>query len=167
VARYREIERQLGPLLEALLAGRPYRRGRVPAAPAFAGVYLFSEDENHRYVGRTRNANRRLGEHTRPSSPQNSAPFAFNIARRDAAAAGLEIGGPRTLVAAHADFEPYFIAGTAGDGCTGVRRADSVGVARLSSRRLARRAGRSADSRVRTGRGPVVGAAGLTVFGRG
>jgi hypothetical protein len=82
----------------------------VPAAPAVARVYLFSEDENHRYVGRTRNANRRLGEHTRPSSPENSAPFAFNIARRDAAAAGLEIGGPRTLVAAHADFEPYFIA---------------------------------------------------------
>jgi putative transposase len=39
--------------------------------------------------------------------------------------------------------------GTAGDGCTGVRCGDSVGVARLSSRRLARRAGRSGDSRVR------------------
>jgi putative transposase len=44
--------------------------------------------------------------------------------------------------------------GTAGDGCTGVRRGDSVGVARLSSRRLARRAGRSGDSRVRAVRGP-------------
>jgi putative transposase len=43
--------------------------------------------------------------------------------------------------------------GTAGDGCTGVRRADSVGVARLSSRRLARRAGRSGDSRVRAVQG--------------
>jgi putative transposase len=57
--------------------------------------------------------------------------------------------------------------GAAGDGSTGVRRGDSVGVARLSSRRLARRAGRSGDSRVRAVRGPVVGAAGVTVFGRG
>jgi hypothetical protein len=82
----------------------------MPAAPAVAGVYLFSEGGDHRYVGRTRNANRRLGEHTRPSSPENSAPFAFNIARRDAAAAGLEVGGPRKLVATHADFEQYFVA---------------------------------------------------------
>jgi putative transposase len=44
--------------------------------------------------------------------------------------------------------------GTAGDGCTGVRRGHSVGVARLSSRRLARRAGRSGDSRMRAVRGP-------------
>jgi putative transposase len=56
--------------------------------------------------------------------------------------------------------------GTAGDGSTGVRHGDSVGVARLTSRRLARRAGRSGDSRVRRP-GPVVGAAGVTVFGRG
>jgi putative transposase len=50
--------------------------------------------------------------------------------------------------------------GTAGDGRTGVLGGDSVGVARLSSRRLARRAGRSGDSRVRAvrvcrGRGPA------------
>ena len=57
--------------------------------------------------------------------------------------------------------------GAAGDGCTGVRRGGSGGVARLSSRRLARRAGRSGDSRVRAVRAPVVGAVGLTVFGRG
>lgn len=110
VARYREIERQLDPLLDALLAGPPYQRGQMPAAPAVAGVYLFTEDGTHRYVGRTRNANRRLGEHSRPSSPENSAPFAFNIARRDAEAAGLEIAGSRKLVAARAEFEPYFIA---------------------------------------------------------
>ena len=108
--RYREIERQLDPLLKALVAGRPFRRGTMPAVPAVAGVYLFSEERNHRYVGRTRNANRRLCEHTRPSSPENSAPFAFNIARRDAAAAGLEVDGPRKAISARADFEPYFIA---------------------------------------------------------
>lgn len=82
----------------------------MPAVPAVAGVYLFSEDDGHRYVGRTRDANRRLGEHTRPSSPENSAPFAFNIARRDAAAAGLAVDGPRTVVAVRPDFVPYFIA---------------------------------------------------------
>ncbi len=108
VARYRAIEQQLHPLLEALLAAPSYRRGRKPAVPAVAGVYLFTEDGTHRYVGRTRNANRRLGEHTRPSSPENSAPFAFNIARRDAQDAGVEVAGPRKLVAARPEFEPFF-----------------------------------------------------------
>ena len=110
VARYREIERQLGPAARALLTEPSYRRGRMPAAPPVAGVYLFTEDHTHRYVGRTRNANRRLGEHTRPSSPENSAPFAFNIARREAKTAGLEIAGSRKLIAARPDFAPYFTA---------------------------------------------------------
>jgi hypothetical protein len=48
--------------------------------------------------------------------------------------------------------------GIAWDGCTGVRRGDWVGVARLSSRRLARRAVRSGDSRVRAVRGARRGA---------
>jgi putative transposase len=45
----------------------------------------------------------------------------------------------------------------AGDGCAGRCRSDSIGVARLSSRRFARRAGRSGDSRVCAGRAPSSG----------
>lgn len=109
LARFRMIEQQLPGLLDALLAGPAYRRGEKPPAPTVAGVYLFTEDGVHRYVGRTRDANRRLGEHTRPSSRENTAPFAFNIAKREAKAA-LEVTGSRKHVAALEGFIPYFTA---------------------------------------------------------
>ncbi len=72
------------------------------------GVYLFTEKGVHRYIGRTRNANRRLGEHIQKSSPQNSAPFAFNIAKAEAAREGIEFIGTRDEIAATPEFAPYF-----------------------------------------------------------
>ena len=47
--------------------------------------------------------------------------------------------------------------GIAGDGCAGLHRGDSMEVARLSSRRPARRAGRSGGSRVCARSGPLSG----------
>jgi hypothetical protein len=76
--------------------------------PSVAGVYLFTEDGAHRYVERTRNCNRRLGEHTRPSSPENSAPFAFNIAKRAAQEAQFELSGTRKQIAAQEGFAALF-----------------------------------------------------------
>lgn len=110
LARFREIERRLPGMLDALGGAPPYRRGEKPPAPAVAGVYLFTEDGIHRYVGRTRNANRRLGEHTRPSSRENSAPFAFNIAKREARNAGLDVAGSRRAVEALPGFTTHFVA---------------------------------------------------------
>ena len=72
------------------------------------GVYLFTEEGVHRYIGRTRNANRRLGEHIQMSSSQNSAPFAFNIAKAEARREGIEFTGTRDEVAATPEFAPYF-----------------------------------------------------------
>jgi hypothetical protein len=106
--RFREIEKQLPALLECLVTSSLYQSGTKPAVLPVPAVYLFTEEGEYRYVGRTRNANRRLGEHTRPSSPQNSAPFAFNIARKEAAAAGLVLSGTRKEIAAMSDFQPYF-----------------------------------------------------------
>jgi len=106
--RFREIEKRLPGLLHDLLDGRPYRRGKRPAVPHIAGVYLFTEDGTHRYVGRTRDTNRRLGEHIWDSSGENSAPFAFNIAKADAEEAGVELVGSRKAVASMPAFEPYF-----------------------------------------------------------
>jgi hypothetical protein len=106
--RFREIERQLPRLLDALIASSGYQRGRKPAAPNVAGVYLFTEEGVHRYVGRTRNANRRLGEHTQPKSPQNSSPFAFNIAKAEAIRGGFDITGTRKQLAETQGFAPYF-----------------------------------------------------------
>jgi hypothetical protein len=108
--RFREIEQQLPDLLHALLACKSHWRAVRPAVPHVAGVYLFSEEGCHRYVGRTRNCNRRLGEHTRPKAKENSAPFAFNIAKRAAIEAGLQIVGTRADIAAHPGFERHFSA---------------------------------------------------------
>src|SRR4051794_5040093 len=106
--RLREIERQLPSLLDALITAPSYRRARIPAVPKMPGVYLFTEKGVHRYIGRTRNANRRLGEHIQKSSPQNSAPFAFNIAKAEAAREGIEFIGTREEIAATPEFAPYF-----------------------------------------------------------
>jgi hypothetical protein len=108
--RFRQIEQQLPDLLQALLDCKGHRRAVRPAVPHEAGVYLFTEGGCHRYVGRTRNCNRRLGEHTRPKAKENSASFAFNIAKRAAIEAGLQIVGTRAEVAAHPGFDQHFSA---------------------------------------------------------
>jgi hypothetical protein len=110
LARFDELRAQLPGLLEQLLTCPPHSRDRRPAAPHAAGVYVFTEEGTQRYVGRTRNFNRRFGEHVRRSSRENQAPFAFNIAKLDAAAAGLELAGTRKEIAALEGFDPYFIA---------------------------------------------------------
>lgn len=70
-------------MLDQLVSSEPFRHGDLPALPAAQGVYLFSEGERHIYVGITRNIRYRYGQHQRPSSPENSAPFAFAIARSE------------------------------------------------------------------------------------
>jgi hypothetical protein len=70
-----EIER----LHEALMAMPPVTRDNLDACD-YPGVYLFTENGIHLYVGRTkRPLKTRLMEHTRPSV--KDAPFAFRLAR--------------------------------------------------------------------------------------
>lgn len=106
--RFSEILDQMEPLLEQLLSCEPHRRGHRPAAPERPGVYLFTEGGEPTYVGQTRNFRRRWGEHTRPSSPENSAPFAFNIARREAARNHLDATGSRKALSKLPDFAELF-----------------------------------------------------------
>lgn len=110
LARFQEIEAQLPELLEQLLGCDPYSRDHRPAAPKLAGAYLFTEAGIHRYVGRTRNFNRRFGEHVAPKSTANKAAFAFNIARFDAIAAGLAVVGTRDQIVALGGFDEHFTA---------------------------------------------------------
>jgi hypothetical protein len=111
--RFREIEEELPGLLDRLLACPPHRAGVRPTVPKVAGVYLFTEGSTHRYVGRSRNCNRRLGEHTRPSSQENSAPFAFNIAKQEAERSGKPVAGTREAISIEATFAPLFAAAKA------------------------------------------------------
>lgn len=92
-ARFRRLLNELEPGLRELLACPPHSRDRKSGAPhipvpSTAGVYLFSENGEHRYVGRARNLNRRFGQHVAPKSRHNQAAFAFNIAKREAEGAG-------------------------------------------------------------------------------
>jgi hypothetical protein len=91
---WQEVEAKLPGYLEALLASDVFGRGtgRVPP-PREHGVYLFTEASRHLYVGRcglTERAARkgrghsnfrtRLAGHTRPSSGDNQATFAWRLA---------------------------------------------------------------------------------------
>jgi len=108
--RYREIEQKLPTLLDSLLSCTPHHAGTKPSVPHHEGVYLFTEAGRHVYVGRTGDFNHRLGQHTRSSSPENSAPFAYNIAKR---AAKVPVVGTRIAISRHADFMPHFQAAKA------------------------------------------------------
>jgi GIY-YIG catalytic domain len=98
------------PLLDQLLDCERHRKGERPAAPERPGVYLITEDDKPIYVGQTRNFRRRWGEHSRPSSPENSALFAFNIAKQEAARKKLTLTGSRKAVSASPDFGTLFLA---------------------------------------------------------
>jgi hypothetical protein len=102
---------ELCPLLELLLGAErkprdEYGRAFIPEEP---GVYLFSgADGVPIYVGQTRNLRERIGQHCRPGSPQNHASLAFNIAKKTAAGAEVDIVGFRAEVAAREDFREHF-----------------------------------------------------------
>lgn len=71
----------LHPSFSRLIAMAPVTVASLPRAMPTRAVYLFSEGDNHLYVGRTNRLRPRLLEHGRRSSGHNSAPFAFLLAR--------------------------------------------------------------------------------------
>ena len=68
------------------------------------GLYLFSDSARPIYVGQTRKLRTRLRQHTGERSRQNQASLAFNIAKRDAASAGVDVTRSREALAADAEF---------------------------------------------------------------
>jgi hypothetical protein len=115
LARFDALHKLLKPRLKELEDCEPHTLIITPGVPHVPvpnepGVYLFTEDGEHRYVGRSKDLGMRLGLHTRQSSGHNSAPFAFNIARRDAEEAGFAVAGrTRADLGADAEFnEKYF-----------------------------------------------------------
>ena len=66
--------------LHGLLLGcRPLRKNRLPGEMGGAGVYLFSENDKHLYVGRSKEVRDRVMQHSRISVLD--APFAFKRTR--------------------------------------------------------------------------------------
>jgi hypothetical protein len=112
IAEFEALLGKLRPLLDRLWAAPAlprleYGQGGVPKLP---GVYLFSLlDGPPIYLGQSRDLNRRLAEHCRPGSGQNKASFAFNIAKKTAANAGVLPAGSRADIAVHEDFVAHFV----------------------------------------------------------
>jgi hypothetical protein len=114
IARFNDVHEQLGPHLHLLLSCSPHSRDRKPGTkhipvPHQPGVYLFTEDHEHRYVGRAKDLNNRFGQHVAPCSRHNQAGYAFNIAKRDAECAGFPVlGFQREHLDADVEFNDRF-----------------------------------------------------------
>ena len=78
---FRQHIESLQASFESLINSQPFVFEKMPSELSGPGIYLFSEGENHLYVGRTNSLKKRLQQHCRPSSSHNSCPFAFRLAR--------------------------------------------------------------------------------------
>jgi hypothetical protein len=78
---FREHVESLVPKLATLLAMPPVTVPTLPRQMPLRGVYLFSDGEEHLYVGRTNTLKTRLRNHCRPGSTHLKAAFAFRLAR--------------------------------------------------------------------------------------
>lgn len=89
----------------------PVTVATLPRDIPTSGIYLFSEGEQHLYVGRTNTIRKRLQNHCRPSSGHNSATFAFRLARQltGQTNATYTAEGSRSFLQSHPDFGPVFI----------------------------------------------------------
>ena len=79
---FREFIESLEPSFQRLMRMEPVSVAALPQEIPDAGIYLFSEGNEHLYVGRTNTIRKRLQNHCRPSSGHNSATFAFRLARQ-------------------------------------------------------------------------------------
>jgi GIY-YIG catalytic domain len=106
---FQRVIDQLEPLLERLTASPRAPLAEHPSIPKAPGIYLFSEGPNPIYVGQTRDLQQRLRQHTSPSSRENSAPLAFNIALGEARQdQSIDTSGTRKEIAARRAFDALF-----------------------------------------------------------
>jgi hypothetical protein len=106
---FQQVIDQLEPLLERLTSSPRAPLAEHATIPKAPGIYLFSEGPNPIYVGQTRNLQQRLRQHMSPSSKENSAPFAFNLAMTEARKdPGIDTHGTRKEIAARPEFDAVF-----------------------------------------------------------
>jgi predicted GIY-YIG superfamily endonuclease len=108
--QFRQYVESLPLLLERLLACEPFRFCALPKGISGGGVYLFSEDAQHLYAGRTNGIRKRLQQHCRIGSDHNSAAFAFILARetRNVVKATYKIEGSRKKLSQDPEFSRAF-----------------------------------------------------------
>jgi hypothetical protein len=80
-SKFVALVENLAPKLEQLLAMQPFSNGKLPADMPQSGIYLFSENGRHLYVGRSNTLRGRYGRHCRRGATHKQAAFAFLLAR--------------------------------------------------------------------------------------
>jgi predicted GIY-YIG superfamily endonuclease len=96
---------------QALIATAPVQYASLPTTLPTRAVYLFSENGQHLYVGRTNRLRRRLRDHCSANATHFTATFAFRIARKvTGMRATYSSKDSRATLANHAIFGPAFVA---------------------------------------------------------
>jgi predicted GIY-YIG superfamily endonuclease len=73
----------LHPKFELLIQMKPVKITTMSKDAPSKAVYLFSEDGQHLYVGRTNHLRNRMRQHSVPGAQHNQAVFAFRLARQE------------------------------------------------------------------------------------
>lgn len=81
---------------------------KLPDTLPEKGIYVFYENDQAQYVGRTDRMRQRLQEHVRPSSNHLTATFAFIIAKREATSAGIDTTINRNALCENPQFKDLF-----------------------------------------------------------
>lgn len=97
------------PELMKRLMVSPLRRWNDTRNLPIRGVYVFFENEKPIYVGRTNRMKDRIKEHALPSSKNNKAPFAFNLAKKEAEEKGIEVNFKRAELESNEIFNDLFL----------------------------------------------------------
>lgn len=106
IERWDQLHAALRMHLDELLSCTPVADTKL--LPRQPGIYLFTEQGNHLYVGRSRKLRGRIRGHSKPTSRTNQAHFAVHLARETYEA---EHGAPpQKPFRDHADFQEHFTA---------------------------------------------------------
>ena len=108
--RFSEATKILDSMYNQLLAMPPVTAGSLPKTMPKKGIYLFSENGQHLYVGRSNNIQGRIGRHCRPGATHRMAAFAFHLAREETGClkASYKKGGSRTALMENPEFSNAF-----------------------------------------------------------
>jgi len=104
---FKRLVDQLPGLLERLVRSPLIPWSNLDNLPK-SGIYVFYEDEKPIYVGRTNRMKDRIREHGRQRSKHNSAPFAFNLAKKVAKEKGLNVSKFRAKLEGDSNFANLF-----------------------------------------------------------
>ena len=125
---FKHYVEELHPSFERLMNMSPVKISALPKRLPEKCIYLFSEGDQHLYVGRTRRLRNRLRQHSIAGAQHNQAVFAFRLAREMTGklTAAYSSKGSRIDLSADASFDEAFTQAKARVRNMGVRFVEEV-----------------------------------------